>query len=514
MLILDGFGITPEVTGNAVLNAKTPNIDLMVENFPNCLLKASAEEVGLPWGEFGSSEVGHTTIGMGRIVLQDLPQITKSITDGSIAKKSKLIKILNLVDHGSKVHLLFLMSNGGVHGHIKHLLGLVKIIKSLRPKAEIVLHIICDGRDVGEKSANLFLDQIKKEVGKLITFGSIMGRFYAMDRDKNWDRTQAAYDAITRKENSIVKPEDIIADSYKTGKTDEFFDPVSLGGKVFDPVKDVMIFTNYRSDRAVQITRAFVDKSLKEIKRTSLCQNFFSMTTYDDNLGLNVLFSNIELNNPETNSLTLPISEIISKNSLSQLHIAETEKFAHITYFFSGGNRTKFHLEEDILIPSKKLASYDVFPQMRVIEISNEIIKASSKGYNFIAANFANGDMVGHSGNFEATKKALTILDNSLGKCVGALLHNDYDVFITSDHGNCDEMVDFASGKPNKEHSLSPVPFINCSLKRKKKLINKEHFFNQDPIGILADIAPTVLDSLGISKPKEMTGINLKSMMS
>jgi len=510
---LDGFGITPEKTGNAVLNTQTPNLDTIVENFPDCLLKASAEEVGLPWGEFGSSEVGHTTIGMGRIVLQDLPQITKLITSGSIAKKTKFIKILNLIDRGSSVHLLFLMSNGGVHGHILHLIGLVKIIKELRPKAKIVLHIICDGRDVAEKSANLFLDQINKEIGKLVTFGSMMGRYYAMDRDKNWDRTQAAYDAILGETSHAIKPEDVINDNYKTGKTDEFFEPTSFGGGAFNPAGDIMIFTNYRSDRAIQITRAFVDISLKDIKRTNLSRNFFSMTTYDDNLGLNVLFSNIELNNPETNSLIHPISEIVSKNSLRQLHIAETEKFAHITYFFSGGNRTKFPLEDDILIPSKKLATYDLFPQMRAIEISNEIIKASNVGYNFITANFANGDMVGHSGNFEATQKALTILDGAVGKCLGVLLKNEYDVFITGDHGNCDEMIDFASGKPNKEHTLNPVPFINCNLKRKKKSGSKERFFGQDPIGILADIAPTILNSLNINKPAEMTGINLKSMM-
>ncbi len=509
LLILDGFGITPELTGNAILNTPTPNLDAILPVFPKCLLKASAEEVGLPWGEFGSSEVGHTAIGLGRIVLQDLPQITLKLTNGEFRKKPEYKKIIDSAESGSNIHVLFVMSDGAVHGHINHLISLVKLIKSDKPKTKIILHAITDGRDTAEKSSKLFLDHISKQIGKLTSFGSMMGRYYAMDRDKNWDRIQLAYDAITGIGKKANNPNQVIEDSYAAGKTDEFIEPVSFSEDVFDFTKDVFIFTNYRSDRAVQMTRAFVDPNLPDIKRRSITRNFYSMTTYDDNLGLNVLFSNLDLNNPETNPLRNPLSQIISQNNLKQFHVAETEKFAHITYFFAGGDKKVFNGEIDKIIQTKKVKSFDQYPQMRAVEISNEIVAAANSGINFIAANFANGDMVGHTGNFEATKNAVSILDQVLGKLVGELLRKDYRVIITADHGNCDEMIDFATGKPNKEHTLNPVPFIYCDLKYKGRYISKDELFNSEPVGILADIAPTISQSLGIEKSAEMSGINL-----
>lgn len=509
LLILDGFGITPELTGNAILNAPTPNLDALLPMFPKCLLKASAEEVGLPWGEFGSSEVGHTTIGLGRIVLQDLPQITAKLTNGEFRKKPQYKKIIDSATNGSNIHFLFVMSDGAVHGHINHLINLVKLIKSDRPKAKIILHMISDGRDTAEKSCKLYLDHINKQIGKLVTFGSLMGRYYAMDRDKNWDRIQLAYNAITGSAERAETPDQVIEDSYAKGKTDEFIEPVSFGNNPFDFSKDLLIFTNYRSDRAVQITRAFVDPNLPELKRRSITSNFFSMTTYDDNLGLNVLFSNLELNNPEVNPLRNPLSQIVSQNNFKQFHVAETEKFAHITYFFAGGEKKVFNGEVDKIIQTKKVKSFDLYPQMRALEISSEISAAANSGFDFIAANFANGDMIGHTGNFEAAKQAVSILDQVLGKLVGELLKKDYQVIITGDHGNCDEMIDFATGKPNKEHTLNPVPFIYCDLKYKGRYITKEDLFNSEPVGILADIAPTISQSLGIEKSPEMSGINL-----
>ena len=512
LLILDGFAITPETTGNAILNAKTPNLDEILPRFPKCLLKASAEEVGLPWGEFGSSEVGHTSIGLGRIVLQDLPQITRMLADGSIQNKPEYKKILVSIDQGAKVNLLFLMSDGAVHGHIQHLISLVKLIKTDRPSAKIILHMITDGRDTAEKSALMYFDLIQNEIGKLVLYGSMMGRYFAMDRDKNWDRIQLAYNAIIGQGVKASNPKEAIDKCYESGKNDEFLEPVSFGDG-FDLSKDIMVFTNYRSDRAIQITRAFIDPSIVELKRSAITRSFFSMTTYDDNLGLNVLFSNIDLNNPETNPLSNPISQLISEAQLKQFHIAETEKFAHITHFFSGGIRQKFNGEDDKLIPSKKIATYDKFPQMRAIEIASEIALAASTGYQFIAANFANGDMVGHSGNFEATIQAVSILDKALAQALGHLLNKGYEVFITADHGNCDEMIDFSSGKPNKEHTLNPVPFIHCSLVRAGKYCSKSQFFNAEPVGILADISPTILASLGIQKSTEMTGMDLTNSM-
>ncbi len=509
LLILDGFGITPELTGNSILNVKTPNLDALLPIFPKCLLKASAEEVGLPWGEFGSSEVGHTSIGLGRIVLQDLPQITEILTTGRYKQKPEYKKLIASVDQGSILHFLAIMSDGAVHGHINHLIGLVKIIKAERPKAQIVLHLITDGRDTAEKSALLFFDLLKKQIGKMARFGSLMGRYYAMDRDKNWDRIQAAYQAILGEGKKAQDPLSAINDAYTAGQSDEFIEPVSFGEKGFDFTKDVMIFTNYRADRALQITRAFVDPNLTEIKRRAITKNFYAMTTYDDNLGLNVLFSNLDLNNPSANPLTNPLVQILSERKLTQFHIAETEKFAHITYFFAGGEKKPYQGEVDKVIPTKKVKSFDLYPQMRALEIAQEIIDASKKGFDFIAANLANGDMVGHTGNFEASKKAVVILDHIVGKVVGQLLKNGYVVYVTADHGNCDEMIDFATGKPNKEHTLNPVPFIYCDMKYKGRYISKHDFFNSEPVGILADIAPTICHSLGIEKSAEMSGINL-----
>jgi 2,3-bisphosphoglycerate-independent phosphoglycerate mutase len=498
LLILDGFGITPEIKGNAILSAKTPNFDMIIDRFPKCLLKASAEEVGLPWGEFGSSEVGHTTIGLGRIILQDLPQITKMFSDGSFRNKPEYKKIIKQIDMGGKVNLLFLISDGAVHGHIRHLIFLVKLLKQDRPRAEIVLHAITDGRDTGEKSCRLYFDLVKNEIGRLVRYGSIMGRYFAMDRDKNWDRIEAAYKAITGQAQTKDNPGEVIDESYNAGKTDEFVEPCSFKTTGIDIKKDIFIFTNYRSDRALQITRSFIDPNFSEFNTLGAFNNFYAMTTYDDNLKMNVLLSNLDLNNPSKNSLANPLSQLISENSLKQFHIAETEKFAHITYFFSGGVKQKYAGESDLLIQSNKVKSHDMKPEMKAADIALGLMKAANQGFDFIAANFANGDMVGHSGNLSATIKAIEIMDRAVGKVTGILIQKGYEVFICADHGNCDEMIDFQSGKPNKEHTLNPVPFIHCNIKRAGKYSSKESFFNSDPVGILADVTPTMLDSLSM----------------
>lgn len=513
LIILDGFGITPEQKGNAVLNAKTPNLDMIIPMFPKALLKASAEEVGLPWGEFGSSEVGHTAIGLGRVILQNLPQITTSFENKTFEEKSIFKEILSQIDYGSVVNIIFVLSDGGVHGHMEQTISLVKIIKEKRPNAQIKLHVITDGRDTAEKSAKMYLKDIQDKVGKLAEIASIMGRFYAMDRDKNWDRIQLAYDAITGKGKPAESPEKVIEDTYEVDKTDEFIEPFSISQSLPDLAKDIFIFTNFRTDRAIQMTRAFADSSLIDIKRNGISPNFYTMTTYDDNLGLKVLFTNLELNDVKTNPLSNPLVKLISDNNKSQFHVAETEKFAHITYFFSGGIKEDFSGQQDKLIQSKKLQSYDVFPQMRAPEITEEIIFAAEKNFDFIVANFANGDMVGHSGNYQATISAVNIMDGYLGKAVGQLLKNGYIVYITADHGNCDEMIDFNSGKPNKEHTLNPVPFICCDLSRKGKYSSKEEFFAGEPLGVLADVSPTILSTIGLQKAAEMSGLDLTDQL-
>jgi len=509
LIILDGFGISPEPTGNAILNARTPNLDTILPKFPKALLKASAEEVGLPWGEFGSSEVGHTTIGLGRVILQNLPQINNSFSSGNFAKKPIFNDILTQIDQGSAVNLIFVLSNGGVHGNMEHAISLIKLIKQQRKNARIFLHLITDGRDTAEKSAGSFLKILNHQVGKLASIASIMGRFYAMDRDKNWDRTQVAYNAILGQAKQAMNPEQVIDVSYKTDKTDEFIDPYCFGETTANLEKDIFIFTNFRTDRAIQLSRAFVDPALTEIKRKAVTNRFYSMTTYDDNLGLKVLFTNIELNDRENCPLSDPLVKILANNQKSQFHIAETEKYAHVTYFFSGGISEPYMHQYNKMIPSKKLQSYDVFPQMGAQEITSEIISASEQGYDFILANYANGDMVGHSGNLTAATQAVEIMDKYIGKMLGSLLKKQYKVIICSDHGNCDEMIDFNSGKPNKEHTLNPVPFILCDLERAGQYSSKTDFFSLNPQAVLADISPTILSIMNIEKPDEMTGLNI-----
>jgi len=514
LIILDGFGITPELKGNAVLNAKTPNFDAILQSFPKTLLKASAEEVGLPWGEFGSSEVGHTTIGMGRIVLQNLLQINKSFEEKTFEKKAQFKEILGLIDQGSSVNLILVLSDGGIHGHMNHAIAIIELIRRERPKARIKLHLITDGRDTAEKFSLVYFERFIKKVGKNVEIASLIGRFYAMDRDKNWERTQEAYDAILGKGNRGQSVGQIIKSSYANKKTDEFIEPFVLSSSPTDFSKDVFIFTNFRADRAIQLTRAFVDPTIPNFNYQGICSNFFTMTTYDDNLNAKVLFSNIELNDPQTSPLTNPLVKVVSDNRKTQLHVAETEKYAHITYFFAGGIKENFPGQENRMVQSKRIPSYDVFPQMRTPEIAQTIINAALSNFDFIFANFANCDMVGHSGNYEASVNAVSIMDNYLGQVVGSLIKRGYVVFVTADHGNCDEMIDINSDKPNKEHTLNPVPFICCNSKLKGNYSSKEMFFNSTPIGLLADIAPTLLSACRLAKPPEMTGSNIIQSMS
>jgi len=515
LIILDGFGITPEKRGNAVVLAKPPFIGKLMDKYPKALLRASGQEVGLPWGEVGNSEVGHSGIGLGRVVLQDLPQIDRSITEGRLQNKKTIQAATSVLNElNSNLHIIGLASDGAVHCHIRHMVALYRAFRTKVPPERIFFHIIADGRDSPEKSVYKYIEGLKKEIGEEVNFASLSGRFYSMDRDKNWDRTEKAYLAMLGENKIQLAISEAVKAAYSKGETDEFITPVSLPDCPevnFD--FDVFIFANYRADRAIQLTRAFVDPGVEGIENNSVAKNFITMTTYSEDLRVEVLFTNIELNNPKINPLTDPLCEAIAKSGMSQVHIAETEKFAHITYFFSGGVAKSYPKESDILIESKKLRSYDTFPQMKAEQISQEIVKNSRRGVNFILVNYANGDMVGHSGNLDATIKAVEILDENLSLVIPELLKNGYLVYLTADHGNCDEMIDLKSGRPNKEHSLNPVPFIYIAKEDSLRCASRDEFISSEPIGVLADIAPTMIDDLGLQKPVEMSGINLKKSL-
>ncbi len=512
MIILDGVGITSEKRGNALLLAKTPFMDEIIEKYPKVLLKASGQEVGLPWGEVGNSEVGHSGIGLGRVILQDLPQIDRSIADGNFQNKKVIRAACDVLSNlNSNLHIITLLSDGAVHAHIRHTVALYRAFKLKVSPNNIFLHIISDGRDAGEKSIQKYIEILKNEIGNEIKFASLSGRFYAMDRDKNWDRTEKAYRAIMGQSRCDLSISSAVKDSYAKGETDEFITPVTLPDcPKINLDYDIFVFTNYRADRSVQLTRAFVDPGVKEIKFFGVARNFITMTTYSEDLSVSVMFTNIELNNPKTNPLNEPISQLLSQNQISQVHIAETEKYAHVTYFFSGGITTPFKLENDILIESSKLRSYDKLPQMKAAQITDAIVKSGNSGAGFILANYANGDMVGHSGNLDAAIKAVEILDLNLSKAIPSLLKDGYSVYLTADHGNCEEMIDLKSGRPNKEHSLNPVPLIYLSANNSARTISRDDFINSEPIGVLADITPTIIEDLNLRKPNEMTGLNLK----
>lgn len=511
LIILDGIGISPENEGNAVHLAKTPFFDDLIKSYPKCLLSASGQEVGLPWGEFGNSEVGHTNIGLGRVVLQDLPQINKALETKSIKDKKNFMELIETVNRLSRrIHIISIASDGAVHGHVEHTLKLVPIIKELCKDAEIFVHLIADGRDVAEKSIERFYELIAKIETTGAKIASVSGRFYAMDRDKNYDRTQLALDAILGKgKEKSSRFHEAVKKAYARNETDEYITPTTIGNFEVDLEKDVFLFTNYRADRAIELTRAFCDDSLEEIDKTRSAINFYTMTTYDDNISAKSLFSNIDLNDSKENPLSNSASEIIARSGLSQLHIAETEKFAHVTYFFSGGVKDEFENQTNKIIQSEKVKSYDLFPRMKVKEIANEIISARGK-YDFIVANIANGDMVGHSGKLDASIAAVEFVDRELARIVPELINSKYKVFVTADHGNCDEMIDNLSKKSNKEHSFNPVPFIYATKDNRGIYTNVEELRNTQPIGVLGDIVPTVLLEMGLELTPEMMGVNLK----
>lgn len=501
LMILDGFGNAPKSEGNAVTLAKKPNLDKLFEKYPTTELQASGLSVGLPEGQMGNSEVGHLNIGSGRIVYQELTRITKAISDGDFFENEALKKAMdNAKKSGVALHLMGLLSDGGVHSHIDHLKGLLEFAKK-EGVQNVFVHAFMDGRDVPPSSGKEFIEKAEAMmaevgVGKIAT---VSGRYYAMDRDNRWERVELAYNALVlgkgETANSAVEA---IENSYHDNKTDEFVLPtvVTKDGNALTNIKngDSVIFFNFRPDRAREITRAINDKEFAGFKRETLDLTFVTMTQYDKTLeGVNVAYSPQTLNNT--------LGEYISSKGLNQLRIAETEKYAHVTFFFNGGVEKENPGEDRKVIPSPKVATYDLKPEMSAYEVTDELLsRLDSDKYDMIILNFANPDMVGHTGVVEAAVKAIEAVDECVGKIADKILEMDGCLFITADHGNAETMIDFSTGNPFTAHTTHPVPFVWVS----------NHVDNNKlKTGKLADIAPTMLTQLGLEVPAEMTGENL-----
>lgn len=502
LIILDGYGINEKTEGNAIFLADTPNMDKYMNTYPNSLLMASGYDVGLPKGQMGNSEVGHTNIGAGRIVYQDLVKITKSIEDGDFFHNETLmLAIENCVKNNSSLHLMGLLSDGGVHSHNTHLYALLEMAK-MKGLKEVYVHCMFDGRDVPPDSALGYIIELTEKIIKIGTgrIATIMGRFYAMDRDNVWDRVEKAYNAMVNGEgvtsNDAVQA---VRDSYDKKIFDEFILPTVItdGKKPVGMMKenDSIIFFNFRPDRARQITRSFVEPEFSSFNRKKgyFKNCFVCMTPYDATFNnVHVAFSKEELTNT--------FGEYISKKGLAQLRIAETQKYAHVTFFFNGGVETPYENEDRALIDSPRIETFDMKPEMSAYEVKDEVIRRIESGkYDVIILNFANCDMVGHTGSIPATIKAVEAVDDCLGQVVDAILKVHGTALITADHGNAEQMLD-DSGNVMTAHSILPVPLIYVGDATENiKLVN----------GRLADLTPTMLDIMNIDKPDQMTGESL-----
>ena len=516
LIIMDGWGISQDYSGNAVTQAKTPAIDKLIAEYPSTTLRASGESVGLPWGEKGNSEVGHLSLGLGRIIYQDLPRINKEISEGGFYRNKVLLKAIQHVKkNNSKLHLLGLVSDGCVHATIDHLYALLLLAKKYNLE-NVYLHAILDGRDTALNSGRNFISSVERSMAdnKIGQIATVSGRFYTMDRNNNWDRTAKAYLAMTEgRGNKSENAVSAIEQSYKKKIYDEEFVPTVIY-KDGEPVakigdNDAVIFFNFRSERARQTTKAFISPDLDKFARPKFLKNllFVGFTEYEKGLPMEIAFSPEEIVNT--------LGEVIADADLKQLRIAETEKYAHVTYFFNGGRETKSAGEDHVLVPSPAVSSYDQKPEMSALEVAKKVVDAVNKDqYNFILVNFANPDMVGHTGNLKATIKAVETIDSCVEKIVSSVLAKDGLALITADHGNAEQMYNMQTGQIDKEHTTNPVPFILVGKNYAGRNIGWPSVAGGDlsviqPRGILSDIAPTIIKILNLKKPKEMTGISL-----
>ena len=501
LMILDGFGINEKEEGNGVKQANIPHLNEILTKNPNTIIHTSGLEVGLPEGQMGNSEVGHTNIGAGRIVYQDLAKITKAIQDGDFFSKTEFVKAIeNCKANNSKLHLMGLLSDGGVHSHNRHLYGLLELAKR-KDFEDVYVHCFMDGRDTPPASGESYITELEekmqeKGVGQIAT---LSGRFYAMDRDKRWERVSEAYNAMVNgvgeKATSAISA---IEESYQKEVFDEFVKPTVITNKNGEPVAkieegDSVIFFNFRPDRAREITRSIVDKEFDGFETKKINTYFVCMTPYDETMpNVEVAYRKEEIRNT--------FGEYISRRGLKQLRIAETEKYAHVTFFFNGGEEKQYEGEDRILVPSPKVETYDLKPEMSAYEVCDKAVEAiKSEKYDSIILNFANPDMVGHTGNTDAVVKALEAIDECVNRIVNAVNEVNGTLLITADHGNCEQMVDYKTGEPQTAHTTNPVPLAIVGLPTNKKIRE----------GCLADLAPTMLDIMGLEKPDEMTGESL-----
>ena len=497
-MILDGFGIAPE-KGNAIKAANKPNIDKLFAENPVTQIGASGMDVGLPDGQMGNSEVGHTNMGAGRIVYQELTRITKTINEDKLKENEAIVNAMDkAIENGTALHLMGLLSSGGVHSHNTHLYGILELAKK-KGLENVYVHAFLDGRDVPPSSAAEFMDELldkMKEigVGKVAT---VSGRYYAMDRDNNWDRVEKTYAAMVYGEGEKADcPVCAVKNSYDKGVTDEFVVPVVVDGGAQVKPNDSVIFFNFRPDRAREITRTFVDPEFKGFERKNgfFPVNFVCMTQYDATMpNVDVAFK------PQTLKNTL--GEYVSNKGMTQLRIAETEKYAHVTFFFNGGVEEPNEGEDRILVNSPKVATYDLKPEMSAYEVTDKLVPAIESGkYDMIILNYANCDMVGHTGIIPAAIQAVETVDKCVGAAVEAIDKVDGVLFICADHGNAEQMINYETGAPHTAHTTNPVPFI---------LYNYGEDVELREGGCLADIAPTLLEVMGLPQPKEMTGKSL-----
>ena len=496
LMILDGWGIGNKTKSDVIYSTPTPYWDYLTSTYPNSQLQASGENVGLPDGQMGNSEVGHLNIGAGRVLYQDLVKINKACQTGSILENPEIKSAFTYAkENGKSIHFMGLTSNGGVHSSLDHLYALCDIAKHYE-LSNVFIHCFMDGRDTDPRSGKGFIEEVEnhcaKSTGKI---ASIIGRYYAMDRDKRWERVKVAYDLIV---NGIgEKANDMVAAmqaSYDADVTDEFVKPITnatVDGTIKDG--DVVIFFNYRNDRAKELTIVLTQQDMpEEGMHTIPGLQYYCMTPYDASFtGVHILFDKENVSNT--------LGEYLSNLGKKQLHIAETEKYAHVTFFFNGGRETPYNDEDRILVASPKVATYDLKPEMSAYEVKDKLVEAiKEEKYDFIVVNYANGDMVGHTGIYEAIEKAVTAVDECVKETVEAAKAADYDVIIIADHGNADNAVN-ADGTPNTAHSLNPVPCVYVTSNNNATIAD----------GILADVAPTILHIMGLEQPAEMTGKNL-----
>ncbi len=499
-MILDGWGIGPNNPSNAIYETPTPHWDNILTTYPHSQLQASGENVGLPDGQMGNSEVGHMNIGAGRVVYQDLVKINRACRDNSIMDNPEIKSAYSYAQKtGKNLHIMGLTSTGGVHSSFDHLFYLTKIAKEYGLDGHTFVHCFMDGRDTDPKSGHGFIARLQEHLAETCgEIASIQGRFYAMDRDKRWERIKVAYDCLVNGQGKAS--EDMlqaVQESYDEGVTDEFIKPIVhvRNGKPIATISegDVVIFFNYRNDRAKEITIVLTQQDMPEQGMHTIPNlQYYCMTPYDSEFkGLHVIFPKENVHNT--------LGEIVSKAGLKQLRIAETEKFAHVTFFFNGGREDKFPNEDRILIPSPKVATYDLKPEMSAPEVTEALCNAlNTQQYDLVILNFANGDMVGHTGIYKAVQKAIETIDACTDKVVTTARNNGYEVIIIADHGNCDHELN-DDGTPNTAHSLNPVPFVYISDHKDAHVDN----------GILADVAPSICHIMGLQQPKEMTGHNL-----